>query len=83
MLVLELKSGSAVRIGDDTIIWVARDSRGQTKLFIDAPREVHVRRAELVPHTTAAKADLTQRPCQYPKSQIQRQPRVNRYGNRT
>lgn len=72
MLVLELESGGAVRIGDDTIIWVARDSRGQAKLFIDAPREVPVRRTELVPHTTAAKADLMPRPGQYSKSQTLR-----------
>lgn len=72
MLVLELESGGAVHIGDDIIIWVARDSRGQAKLFISAPRKVHVRRTELVPHTTAAKADLTQRPCQYTKSQTLR-----------
>lgn len=71
MLVLELKSGGAVRIGDDTIIWVARDSRGQAKLFIDAPREVPVRRTELVPHK-ATKTGLTQRPDQYSISHARR-----------
>ena len=49
MLVLSRKAGQQLQIGDEIIVTVL-EVRGQAlKLGIEAPREVHIRRAELDP----------------------------------
>jgi carbon storage regulator len=54
MLVLTRKLMEKLFIGDDICVTVVRLEGGQVRLGIDAPREVAVVRAELVPERLAA-----------------------------
>lgn len=56
MLVLTRKLMETLYIGDNIRITVVRLENGQVRLGIDAPREVPVVRAELVPERQAADA---------------------------
>jgi|GEM_PF-2848156 len=47
MLVLSLKEGKSLFIGDDVVITAERVDRGAVRLSIDAPREIRVDRAEV------------------------------------
>ena len=53
MLVLTRKLMEKLFIGDDICVTVVRLEGGQVRLGIDAPREVAVVRAELVPERQA------------------------------
>src|SRR4051812_49952999 len=53
MLVLTRKLMEKLFIGDDICVTVVRLEGGQVRLGIDAPREVAVVRAELVPERSA------------------------------
>jgi carbon storage regulator len=55
MLVLTRKLMEKLFIGDDICVTVVRLEGGQVRLGIDAPREVSVVRAELVPERSAAR----------------------------
>ena len=55
MLVLTRKLMEKLFIGDDICVTVVRLEGGQVRLGIDAPREVTVVRAELVPERLAAR----------------------------
>jgi carbon storage regulator len=55
MLVLTRKLMEKLFIGDDICVTVVRLEGGQVRLGIDAPREVSVVRAELVPERAAAR----------------------------
>jgi carbon storage regulator len=55
MLVLTRKLMEKLYIGDDICVTVVRLEGGQVRLGIDAPREVTVVRAELVPERAAAR----------------------------
>jgi carbon storage regulator len=55
MLVLTRKLMEKLFIGDDICVTVVRLEGGQVRLGIDAPREVTVVRAELVPERTAGR----------------------------
>ena len=59
MLVLTRKLMEKLFIGDDICVTVVRLEGGQVRLGIDAPREVAVVRAELVPERTAGAASST------------------------
>lgn len=48
MLVLSRKVGESIEIGSDITLIVTRISGGRIQIGIDAPREVAVRRAELL-----------------------------------
>jgi carbon storage regulator len=52
MLVLTRKIMERLFIGDDICVTIVRLEGGQVRLGIDAPREVKVVRAELVPDRT-------------------------------
>ena len=54
MLVLTRKLMEKLFIGDDICVTVVRLEGGQVRLGIDAPREITVVRAELVPERPAA-----------------------------
>ena len=54
MLVLTRKLMEKLFIGDDICVTVVRLEGGQVRLGIDAPREIAVVRAELVPERLAA-----------------------------
>lgn len=54
MLVLTRKLMERLYIGDDVCVTVVRLEGGQVRLGIEAPREVSVVRAELVPERDAA-----------------------------
>ena len=56
MLVLTRKLMEKLFIGDDICVTVVRLEGGQVRLGIDAPREVTVVRAELVPERAAAQS---------------------------
>jgi carbon storage regulator len=56
MLVLTRKLMEKLFIGDDICVTVVRLEGGQVRLGIDAPREVSVVRAELVPERALAHA---------------------------
>ena len=47
MLVLSRRSGERIVIGDDVVITVLETSGNNTRLGIDAPDEVPIRRSEL------------------------------------
>jgi carbon storage regulator len=53
MLVLTRKLMERLYIGDDVCVTVVRLEGGQVRLGIEAPREVSVVRAELVPERSA------------------------------
>jgi carbon storage regulator len=55
MLVLTRKLMEKLFIGDDICVTVVRLEGGQVRLGIEAPREVSVVRAELVPERLAAR----------------------------
>ena len=55
MLVLTRKLMEKLFIGDDICVTVVRLEGGQVRLGIDAPREVAVVRAELVPERASAR----------------------------
>lgn len=54
MLVLTRKLMERLYIGDDVCVTVVRLEGGQVRLGIEAPRDVSVVRAELVPEREAA-----------------------------
>ena len=54
MLVLSRRAGQSFWIGEDVRVTVLSIERGRTKLGIEAPREVGVRRDELAPKSEAA-----------------------------
>jgi carbon storage regulator len=56
MLVLTRRLMEKLFIGDDICVTVVRLEGGQVRLGIDAPRDVPVVRAELVPERLAAQA---------------------------
>ena len=56
MLVLTRKLMEKLFIGDDICVTVVRLEGGQVRLGIEAPREVSVVRAELVPERLATRA---------------------------
>ena len=56
MLVLTRKLMEKLFIGEDICVTVVRLEAGQVRLGIEAPREVSVVRAELVPERAAASA---------------------------
>ena len=58
MLVLTRKLMEKLFIGDDICVTVVRLEGGQVRLGIDAPRDVAVVRAELVPERPAPRCDL-------------------------
>ena len=49
MLVLTRKVGEKVIIGDNIVVAVLEIDRGQIRLGIQAPRDVPIRRSELLP----------------------------------
>jgi carbon storage regulator len=61
MLVLSRKLDEKVFIGDDICVTVVRLEEGVVRLGIEAPREVSVFRAELVPERLAKRAKAGQR----------------------
>jgi carbon storage regulator len=78
MLVLTRKLMERLYIGDDICVTIVRIEGGQVRIGIDAPRDVSVVRAELVPHRPAprfhtphqghplaARADLSAEPTRY------------------
>src|SRR5207302_10824735 len=56
MLVLTRKLMEKLFIGDDICVTVVRLEGGQVRLGIDAPREVSVVRAELVPERSSGRS---------------------------
>ena len=58
MLVLTRKLMEKLFIGDDICVTVVRLEGGQVRLGIDAPRDVTVVRAELVPDRPVAAAPI-------------------------
>ena len=62
MLVLTRKLMEKLYIGDDICVTVVRLEGGQVRLGIEAPREVAVVRAELVPERQGAKPGSAIRP---------------------
>lgn len=58
MLVLSRKLGEKIFIGENICITVVDIDRGKIRLGIDAPRDVPVNRAELLPLTPPAKPAL-------------------------
>jgi len=48
MLVLERRTGENIRIGDDIVVMVVQTQSGRVKLGIEAPRQVTIRRKELI-----------------------------------
>ena len=62
MLVLTRKLMEKLFIGDDICVTVVRLKGGQVRLGIDAPRDVAVVRAELVPERANAHRLAHQRP---------------------
>ncbi len=59
MLVLSRRPGEAVLLGGGIRIVVLDSSRRGVRLGIDAPRELIIRRAELVEDETAAQPEAT------------------------
>lgn len=79
MLVLTRKLMEKLFIGDDICVTVVRLEGGQVRLGIDAPREVAVVRAELVPDRIAAvpKAALrTSPPAMHAPNELRTPPAV-------
>jgi carbon storage regulator len=62
MLVLTRKLMERLFIGDDICVTVVRLEGGQVRLGIDAPREISVVRAELVPDRPAPSSRPSPRP---------------------
>jgi len=62
MLVLTRKLMERLFIGDDICVTVVRLEGGQVRLGIDAPRDVSVVRAELVPERPAPRCRPIARP---------------------
>jgi carbon storage regulator len=58
MLILSLRVGEGVRIGDDTLITVLRFKGKQVRLGVEAPKNVGVQREEI---SSQASADTTER----------------------
>lgn len=48
MLVISRKNSERIHIGDNVVVTVLKTRRGGVQIGIDAPRDVSVRRAELV-----------------------------------
>ena len=59
MLVLSRKPGEKIVVGTDVVITILCSSRGRTKIGIEAPDHVRVRRGELVERDQLAVADAT------------------------
>ena len=66
MLVLTRKLMERLYIGDDVCITVVRLEGGQVRLGIEAPREVAVVRAELVPERAAPRRSRVDAPPEEP-----------------
>lgn len=62
MLVLTRKLMEKLYIGDDICVTVVRLEGGQVRLGIEAPREVAVVRAELVPERAGGRPNQAVRP---------------------
>jgi carbon storage regulator len=83
MLVLTRKLMEKLFIGDDICVTVVRLEGGQVRLGIEAPREVAVVRAELVPEREAARANAAVRPPMGIRGEIRARPAgVHGTGNR-
>jgi carbon storage regulator len=83
MLVLTRKLMEKLFIGDDICVTVVRLEGGQVRLGIEAPREVTVVRAELVPDRTGAKPRIANPPQNQPaagRSEV-RIPPASAHGN--
>lgn len=52
MLVLSRKAGESVVIGDNIVVNVSRISRNRVTVAIDAPKDVPIKRGELVSPST-------------------------------
>ena len=50
MLVLSRKPGEQILVGSEIVITILSSSRGRTKIGVDAPDEVRIRRGEVVEH---------------------------------
>lgn len=48
MLVLTRREGEGLQIGDNITVHVLRSANGETKVGIEAPREVNIARLELL-----------------------------------
>lgn len=59
MLVLGRKVGETIQIGDDIRLVIVDLRGGQVRLGFDAPREVPIRRSEIV-HRYRGEADITE-----------------------
>jgi carbon storage regulator len=70
MLVLTRKLMEKLFIGDDICITVVRLEGGQVRLGIDAPRDVTVVRAELVPDRPAPRLQSDHRSQPHPSPQL-------------
>lgn len=49
MLTLSRKTGQRITIGKDVVVYINKCSRGRVTLSIEAPADVKILRAELVP----------------------------------
>ena len=54
MLVLSRKPGESIQIGPDVIVTVVQMGGGSVRLAFEAPREVPIRRSELMFHSPLA-----------------------------
>ena len=57
MLVLSRKPGEKIVVGSDVVITILYSSSGRTKIGIEAPIDVRVRRGELVERDQLGVAD--------------------------
>ena len=80
MLVLTRKLMEKLFIGDDICVTVVRLEGGQVRLGIEAPREVTVVRAELVPDRAGAKPRSATQPASAGRSEV-RIPPASAHGN--
>lgn len=80
MLVLTRKLMERLFIGDDICVTVVRLESGQVRLGIDAPRDVAVLRAELVPEREAPRPHHQTHTIAhtYPEDPVRRSPSVIR-----
>jgi carbon storage regulator len=74
MLVLTRKLMEKLYIGDDICVTVVRLEGGQVRLGIEAPREVNVVRAELVPEREGLRPWAPDAPTLAPAGRVVHQP---------
>jgi len=58
MLVLSRKDGQRIRIGDAIVLTVIRIRGGCVRIGIEAPRNTHIKREELILNPPPARANL-------------------------